>query len=99
MTFLQKFKVSGHSMMPTLKPGREILVSSIPYFFSKPRVGDIIAFSFARRDLANNKPLVKRIKDMKEGKYLVKGDNKEDSREYGWIKRKNILGKVIYIYA
>ena len=95
MTFLQKFRVSGHSMMPTLKPGQEILVSNLPYLFFKPKVGDIIAFSLARRDLAN-KLIVKRIKEVGENKFLVQGDNKNDSKDFGWIGKDKIIGKVIY---
>lgn len=82
-------------MEPNLKNGQEILVSSIPYFFKSPKVGDIIAFSLARRDLANQ-PIVKRIKEVRKDKFLVRGDNKGDSREYGWIERERIIGKVIY---
>ena len=78
-------------MEPTLKPGQEILVSSLPYLFQKPKTGDVVAFE--DKDLF----VVKRIKDIKDGKYLVKGDNQKDSREFGWIERKRILGKVIYI--
>ena len=98
MTLLLRFKVSGHSMLPTLKPGQEILVSSLPYLFLKPKAGDMIAFSLARRDLANL-AVVKRIREIKKDKFLVKGDNKKDSQEYGWIERKRIIGKVIYVYS
>ena len=90
MVFLQKFRVSGHSMMPTLKPGQEILVSSLPYLFVDPKVGEIIAFK------EGNKFIVKRIKKAENGKFLVQGDNKNDSKNFGWIEKKNIIGKVIY---
>ena len=90
MILLSRFKVSGHSMIPTLKPGQEILVSSIPYFFKKPRIDDIIAFK------GGNKFLIKRIKQVENDRFLVKGDNKTDSKEYGWIERGQIIGKVIY---
>ena len=94
MTLLQKFRVSGHSMIPTLKPGREILVSSLPYLFFRPKVGDIIAFSLARRDFSNF--IVKRIKEVAGDKFLVQGDNKDDSKDFGWVEKKRIVGKVIY---
>lgn len=88
---LGKFKISGHSMEPTLTNGQEILVSGLSFLFSKPKIGDLIAF----KDL--DKLIVKRIKEVKGDKYLVKGDNDKDSKEYGWIERKRVIGKVIYI--
>jgi signal peptidase I len=93
MSFLLRFKVSGHSMLPTLKPGQEILVSSLPYLFIKPRVGDVIAFKDG--DIF----IVKRITEITGEKLHVMGDNKNDSRDYSWIERKRVIGKVIYIYA
>lgn len=88
---LGKFKISGHSMEPALKYGQEVLVSGLFYLFSKPKDGDIIAFK------GSDKWIIKRIKESKADKYLVKGDNKSDSREFGWIERKNIIGKVVYV--
>lgn len=89
LVILAKFKVSGHSMIPKLKPGQQILVSSLPYLFSKPKVGDIIAFKDGK------KSIIKRIKNIKKNKYLVKGDNEGDSKNYGWIDRKEIVGKLV----
>lgn len=93
MVFLQKFKVSGHSMESTIKNNQEILVSFLPYLFFDPKVGEIIAF----KDL--EKVIVKRIKKIKDRKYLVSGDNKKDSKDYGWIEKETIIGKVIYIVS
>lgn len=76
-------------MTPTIKEGSEVLVSGVPYLFSKPKVGDAVAF----RSL--NKVLIKRIKKVRSDHYLLEGDNMSDSLEVGWIDRKNILGKVI----
>lgn len=93
MTLLQKFKVSGHSMMPTLKPNQEILVSSIPYLFRSPKVGDVIAFKMGRQYI------VKRLKKATSNRFQVAGDNQNDSKDFGWIERKSIIGKVIYIHS
>lgn len=87
---LGKFKIEGHSMNPQFFQGSEILVSSIPYFFSSPKVNDIVAFRYV------NKVLVKRIKKLKSGHFLVQGDNLSDSLKVGWIKKDDIIGKVIY---
>lgn len=78
-------------MEDTIKENQEILVSYLPYLFFKPKVEEIIAF----KDLG--KVIVKRIKEVKGKKYLVKGDNKKDSEEFGWIGREKIIGKVVYI--
>lgn len=90
---LARFKISGHSMLPTLKPNQEILISSLPYFFTKPKIGDIIAFE------DNGKYIIKRIKNLKSDAYEVQGDNKTDSKNYDHINRKDIIGKVIYMFS
>ncbi len=87
---LQKFRILGHSMEPTIKEGKEVLISSIPYFFLKPKTGDIAAFNYL------NKVLIKRIKKVKSENYLMEGDNLSDSLKIGWIAKKDIIGKVIY---
>ncbi len=93
MSFLLRFKVSGHSMEPNLKEGQEILVSSLPYFFREPKVGEVIAFK------NGDKFIVKRIRKVLGERLQVKGDNKGDSKDFGWIEREKIIGKVIYTYA
>lgn len=93
MLLLSRFKISGHSMEPTLKNNAIVLASSIPHFFSKPLVGDIVVFK------DHEKIFIKRIVQRKGNQYFLAGDNKHDSfdsRRIGWISRKNIVGKVIY---
>lgn len=75
-------------MTPTIINGSEVLVSDIPYLFSKPKIGDIIAFN------KEKKVLIKRITKIKDKKYFVAGDNLKDSIN-GWINKKNVLGKLI----
>lgn len=87
---LQKFKILGHSMEPTFINGSEVLVSSISYFFSKPKQEDIVVFKYL------NKILIKKIKKIKSNSYFLEGDNIKDSLNVGWILRKDIIGKVIY---
>lgn len=79
-------------MEPTIKNGSIVVISSIPYFFLKPKVGDIIA-------LKNNKKiLIKRIKTIHNQKIFIEGDNKNDNLEIGWIEETNIIGKILYIF-
>jgi phage repressor protein C with HTH and peptisase S24 domain len=80
-------------MEPAIKNGQKILVSNIPFIFSNPKKNDIIAFNF------DNKIFVKRMEKIENGKYFLQGDNKNDSldsRKLGLVKRKDILGKVIW---
>lgn len=80
-------------MKPTILQGQTVLVSKIPYLFSKPKVGDIVAFK------KEEKIFIKRVVKIDNEKHFVKGDNKKDSmdsRRFGWIERREIVGKVIY---
>ena len=79
-------------MEPTLKNGSAVLVSGIPFLFSKPSIGDIVAFK------RNDKVIIKRIKKRVNDKYYLIGDNQRDSldsKKFGWILVKDILGKVV----
>ena len=84
-------------METTIKNGDSIMVSSIFYLFSKPKIGDIVVFK------RNGKVFIKRITKIDPSadgdKYFVKGDNERDSmdsRRLGWIGRREIMGKVIH---
>ena len=90
---LQRFTVYGNSMLPTLKPGRDVLVWC---WFINPKVGDLVAIK------VNGKEMVKRVRQISSDRRIfVEGDNKKmstDSRKFGWIDRKNLLGKVIDVF-
>ena len=76
-------------MIPFLNPGDEVIV----WKHSKPKIGDATVFK------KNNKFYIKRVKKIENGKYFVLGDNEKesiDSRKFGWIDKKDIIGKVIY---
>ena len=95
MLLLQKFKVSGHSMEPAIKNEQHVLVSKIPYFFPEPDVKEIVAFK------KNKKILIKRIIRKSGNKYFLAGDNLNDSldsKNFGFVSKNYILGKVIYIF-
>jgi nickel-type superoxide dismutase maturation protease len=92
MLLLARFKIIGHSMLPKIKDGQLVLVSEIPYWFKKPQVNDIVAFKENHGQV-----LIKRISEIRNGKYFVKGDNRGDSldsRSFGVISRDKIIGKV-----
>ncbi len=60
-------------MEPFLLNSQTVLASSIPFIFSKPKVGDVVAFRH------QNKHFIKRIAKIKGDTYFLEGDNKEDS--------------------
>ena len=89
---LQRFKIKNNSMFPTINEREEVL--TVRYLFQRPKVGDIIVF----RQVVPPFVLCKRIKKIVKNKMWVEGDNKKesiDSRMFGFIDRKNIIGKVI----
>jgi nickel-type superoxide dismutase maturation protease len=92
--FLKKYKIVGHSMEPTLHSGDTIFVSNLPYVFNHPQKGDIIAAK------VDGKVVIKRIEKIEKENYFLLGDNPDDShdsRKFGMIGRKDILGKVIFM--
>ena len=78
-------------MEPFLLNNQTVLASSVPFIFSKPKIGDVVAFRY------QNKHFIKRISKIKDDSYFLEGDNKEDSldsRKIGWAKREDIIGKL-----
>lgn len=90
------FKVSGSSMNPVISHGDIIICSILPYVFSNPKIGDLVVFLDKKR----GERFVKRIQKIKKDTYFCTGDNSGeslDSRILGWVEKKDILGKVLYI--
>ncbi len=84
-------------MQPTYQDGQVILVNRLAYTFSDPQIGDCVVF----KNPTDNRFSVKRIETIGNNNYYVVGDNREestDSRNFGWIEKKNIVGKVIHIF-
>ena len=84
----KRFRVTGNSMLPTLQQGDIVLLSKK---FDTIQIGDIIVFSHPK----TNKKIIKRLQKKEGNKLFLEGDNlKEstDSREFGWIDQKDILG-------
>lgn len=81
-------------MLPTLQPGQFVFVSPLPYFFSDPKITDLVVLE------KNGVLLVKRIYYKDRLHYVVHGDNdteSTDSRSFGPVTKKDILAKVIFI--
>lgn len=93
--FLGKRKgllVKGDSMLPVLKNGDAVLIEP----GAKIEPGDIV---LARHPFKQSVKILKRISRVTpEGSYLLVGDNlpeSSDSRAFGAIQAKDILGKVV----
>lgn len=81
-------------MLPTLKPGQDVLVFTWGYIFSKPIVGDIVVIKVDGREM------VKRVQMYHDRGVFVTGDNRRyssDSRKFGLIDKSKIIGKVIFV--
>ena len=89
---LMRFKVENVSMEPTIHSGD--FVFAVKYFLRKPKEGDIVVLKHPKKEMK----LIKRIKKIENEKYFVVGDNpaySSDSRDFGFVERKEIIGKVI----
>ncbi len=94
---LSFLKIAGHSMEPHIKNGSVVIISFFSYLFKDPKIGDIVAF---RKDLSAGSQekniYVKRIRKIKGHNYFVSGDNKADSIGIGWVRKRDIVGKMVY---
>ena len=87
-------KVRGESLSPEFQQGDFVLVSKIPFLFVPPSPGDVIAFRQPGYGL-----LIKRIQNLSmDGGVNVIGNHPDsiDSRVFGAVRQKDILGKVIW---
>ena len=77
-------------MLPTLKPGQDVLVWR---WFVDLKIGDIVVIKY------HNREMIKRISIIDDRRIFVLGDNEKeskDSREFGPIRKDQIIGKVIW---
>ncbi|MDE2025767.1 MAG: S26 family signal peptidase [Patescibacteria group bacterium] len=80
-------------MQPQFVAGERVVVAK--RFLSKITQGDVVIFT----DPRTKKPLIKRVKEIKNTACFVLGDNvneSTDSRDFGWIAIDTVVGKVIY---
>ena len=87
-----RLQVVGTSMIPTLQPGQFLISWN---WFINLKVGDLVVIN------QNKRLMVKRITKIKVDQFFVIGDNlpqSTDSRQFGWISKDKIVGKVIFQY-
>ena len=83
-------RVKGNSMRPTIQSGDIVLINRWAYWFSKPKLKDIVVV----KDSIHSHYFVKRVHIIKNGRYLLKGDNKKESVSMA-VGKKDIYGKVL----
>ena len=77
-------------MLPKYKPGISVVTFN---WFYNPQIGDVIVVKTL------DKLIIKRIQKIEGNKYLLKGDNITDSKDFGWVLQSQIIGKVILTFA
>lgn len=88
-------------MEPTLRSGQKALfISATPgkSFFGDKWLGKVVLVSRLNSSGARDFYQVKRVTEIKDGKFFVTGDNAEsstDSREFGWLSANEIVGKLL----
>jgi nickel-type superoxide dismutase maturation protease len=91
---LRRFRVQDTSMQPTLQPSDRILIAT----WLSPRVGDLVV---ARDPEWTSVFTVKRVVAVSREGFSLRGDNvnvSRDSRHFGAVPRKLILGRVVFRY-
>jgi signal peptidase I len=91
---LKFLRIRGESLSPEYEHGDFVLVSKIPFLFSKPSTGQVIAFHQPGYGV-----LIKRIQSIDpSGGLCVIGTHPEstDSRVFGPVKWQNVIGTVIW---
>lgn len=80
-------------MAPNFVEGERVVAAKL--FFSTLKQGDVVIL----QDPRTKKPIIKRLKEVKNNACFVLGDNAKestDSRNFGWIDKQLVVGKVIY---
>ncbi len=87
-----RYKIVGHSMEPTLKSGQVVWVNNWAYLFNQLEINDIVLFKREGKDM------VKKVNQIEKDKVFLIGDNQADSldsRTFGEVSQKEIIGKVL----
>lgn len=95
MFCLYRARVAGESMTPSI--AHNSIVFAHPYFFWENIRAEDIVLALDPRD---KRRIVKRVGKVTQDGYFIEGDNKNastDSRHFGKVARKDIMGKVFFV--
>lgn len=91
----RRFRVTGLSMVPLLKPGEEVLLNPQAYRRSAPQPGDLVVAVHPTRPHLR---LIKWVVYGEGGDYFLRGINtaaSTDSRNFGLVPSHCLLGRVV----
>ena len=92
---LQVMKVTGESLSPFFETGDYVLIAKAPFLLRSLHVGDILVFRHAAYGV-----MIKRLEQVSPdgAEFFMLGTHPDstDSRQFGPVARKNIIGKVIW---
>jgi nickel-type superoxide dismutase maturation protease len=92
---LRVFKVTGDSLYPAFRQGDFVLISKIPFWFNRLRVGEAVVFNHPVYGQMIKQ--IERILDGGRAVFVVGLDEfSVDSRQFGPVARADLLGKVIW---
>ncbi len=95
---LRLIRVTGESLSPHICEGDFVVITTIPFFLSRLRVGDVIVFRHPAYGV-----MIKRVESvLATGEALfVTGSHPHsvDSRHFGPVARRDVIGKVIWHIA
>ncbi|QQE66420.1 S26 family signal peptidase [Leptolyngbya sp. BL0902] len=91
----QRFRITGDSMQPLLRPGEEVLIDPRAYRHHPPQLGDLVV---AEHPQQPGFRLIKWVVAVEPQGCFLQGINlaaSTDSRSFGWVPPEGILGQVI----
>lgn len=89
-----RHRIEGRSMLPTLKPGDEILYNPKAYDQSSPHIGDVVIAQHPQQPALR---IIKRVLAVEGSDCWLLGDNRfesRDSRHFSWLPNRLLLGQV-----
>jgi len=95
---LQWLRVEGSSLSPEIEDGDYVLVSKVPLLFSGIRPGDVVVFRHPYHGKMIK--IVERLEPDRRAVFVIgTNDDSVDSRTFGPIPRRLVMGKVVWHVA
>ncbi len=92
---LKLLKVRGDSLSPLFQEGDFVLIAKMPLFFASLKPGDVVVFR--RPESGFMIKIVESVNLARDEIYVIgTSEYSVDSRRFGAIHRRDLLGKVIW---